>query len=177
MLHAALEDDLSRRVENPILRVYGVRHGGGLLPEWQRRRPAVRAYVLTTRAYALASQSPSRSAERRCRRRYNLGPRRPACCLEPASKRPDGIASVAAQSGCRRAAIRPPLEVSGDDSGAETIQRRIPSARVVKAMNTCGRETMEARGFATGSRRQSATRRADDGRAQGAAHRALGARR
>jgi predicted dinucleotide-binding enzyme len=34
------------------------------------------------------------------------------------------------------------LAVSGDDSGAETIKRRIPSARVVKAMNTCGWETM-----------------------------------
>src|SRR5262249_7759279 len=29
MLHAALEDELSRRVENRILRVHGVRHGGG----------------------------------------------------------------------------------------------------------------------------------------------------
>jgi predicted dinucleotide-binding enzyme len=42
------------------------------------------------------------------------------------------------------------LEMSGDDSGAETIQRRIPSARVVKAMNTCGWETMEQPVYAEG---------------------------
>jgi 8-hydroxy-5-deazaflavin:NADPH oxidoreductase len=60
----------------------------------------------------------------------------------------DGVTVIDATNPVVPPYIR--LEVSGDDSGAETIQRRIPSARVVKAMNTCGWETMAQPVYAEG---------------------------
>lgn len=49
--------------------------------------------------------------------------------------------------------VAPPYEdlaVGGGDSGAETIARRMSKARVVKAFNTCGAETMASPRFAEG---------------------------
>src|SRR5262245_60849776 len=46
MLHAALQDELTRCVENRILRVHGVRHAGGLLRNGSVVASSVRAYAL-----------------------------------------------------------------------------------------------------------------------------------